>query len=144
MTDYSPSAVAVAAESFDAMILTRTVWGEARGEPHAGKLAVAYVVINRFKSGKWFAGKTVASTCMKAQQFSCWNAGDAKREKMCDATLADLDESQAAALAAVLGTQGDPTEGCTHYHYVGISPPWASGKQPHVTIGRHSFYKEID
>lgn len=131
------------ADSFDCAILTRTVWGEARSEPHAGKLAVAWVVMNRFKSGKWFAGKTIASTCLKSRQFSAWDHGDPNREKMCDATMADLGECQAAALAAMLGTQDDPTDGCTHYHFVGINPPWANGKQPHVTIGRHSFYKDI-
>jgi spore germination cell wall hydrolase CwlJ-like protein len=103
------------------------------------------VVLNRFRSGKWFAGKTIASTCLKAYQFSCWDVGDPNREKMCDATLADLDESQAAAVSAMLGTQSDPTDNCTHYHAVGIAPPpWTDGHTPHITIGRHSFYRGID
>lgn len=132
------------AESFDCAILTRTVWGEARGEPHLGKLAVAWVVVNRFRSGKWYAGKSIASTCLKAYQFSAWDTGDPNREKMCDATLADLDECQAAALAALLGTQDDPTDGCCHYLAEGANAAWADGLTPHRIIGRHLFYKGVD
>lgn len=40
--------------------LARTVWGEARGESLLGKEAVACVILNRHKSGKWFAAETVA------------------------------------------------------------------------------------
>ena len=128
---------------WDVMVLVRTVWGEARGEPLRGQLAVAYVVLNRWRSGKWFAGKTLASTCLKAHQFSAWNTGDLNREAMCDATDADLADCRAAARAAVEGSQSDPTDGCTHYHTVAVSPAWARGREPYITIGRHAFYKDV-
>ena len=44
----------------DIDILARTIYGEARGEKTAGKKAVACVIMNRYKSKKWFAGKTIA------------------------------------------------------------------------------------
>lgn len=133
-------------DAFDAAILSRTVFGEARGELWEGKVAVAWVIKNRWKSRKWYAGATIASTAMKAKQFSCWNDSDPNRPKMCDATDDELSECQAAAMAAILGTVPDPTDGCTHYHATTMEtyPPWALGKEPHRTIGRHSFYKEID
>ena len=54
----------------DLDILARTIYGEARGEKTVGKKAIACVVLNRYKSGKWFAGKTIAETCQKIYQFS--------------------------------------------------------------------------
>lgn len=133
-------------DSFDAAIVARTIYGEARGEPPDGKLAVAYSIVNRWKSKRWFAGKTLASTAMKADQYTCWSTRDPNREKMCDLADADLAECQAAALAAILGTVADPTDGCTHYHAAAMEtyPSWALGKAPRVTIGRHHFYKGVD
>ena len=46
--------------SKDVDILARTIYGEARGESEIGKRAVASVILNRYKSGKWFAGDTIA------------------------------------------------------------------------------------
>lgn len=57
----------------DIDILARTIYGEARGEKTAGKKAVACVIMNRYKAKKWFSGKTIAETCQKPWQFSCWN-----------------------------------------------------------------------
>lgn len=48
----------------------------------SAKRAVASVILNRYKSGKWFAGNTIAETCQfcvkgsKYHQFSCWNEDD--------------------------------------------------------------------
>ena len=67
-------------------ILARTIYGEARGEGLEGMEAVALVVINRVKAKKWFTGydlingvkiPSVAQTCLKRAQFSCWNKNDA-------------------------------------------------------------------
>ena len=43
----------------DVLTLARTVWGEARGEGTEGQKAVIHTVFNRFKSGRWYAGKTI-------------------------------------------------------------------------------------
>ena len=40
----------------DLQIMARTLWGEARGDGVEGIEAVARVIINRFKSQKWFTG----------------------------------------------------------------------------------------
>lgn len=63
----------------DLNILSLTVYGEARGESDAGKLAVAWTARNRaeadlHRDGRpdWW-GEGVAGVCLKSWQFSCWN-----------------------------------------------------------------------
>ena len=103
---------------------------------------MCWAIVNRWQSKRWFAGTTIASTAMKAKQFSCWNDNDPNRPKMCDATDDELKECQAAAMAAILGTVADPTEGCTHYLGPNAIADWAD--RPHdVAIGRHRFWRNI-
>ena len=74
----------------DVLTLARTVWGEARGEGTEGQKAVIHTVFNRFKSGRWYAGKTIAATCKKPWQYSCWNKNDPNRGKMEELTYIEL------------------------------------------------------
>ena len=74
----------------DIDILARTIYGEARGETDEGKRAVGLCILNRYRSNKWFAGNTIAETCQKPWQFSCWNKKDPNCEKITMATEAVL------------------------------------------------------
>ncbi len=56
-------------------LLARCIWGEARGEPIQGKLAVAHVVLNRVKAQSYY-GKTIRDVILKPWQFSCFNEND--------------------------------------------------------------------
>lgn len=130
--------------TFDEQIALRTLWGEARGEPEEGQRAVAHVLINRMRDGRW--GKTLATVCLSRLQFSCWNASDPNRELM--AALQD-DGAELAKLKPVLesalkATQ-DPTNGATHYFSVSmIQPPkWSVGATFCGQIGRHRFYRDV-
>ena len=80
----------------DLQILARTLFGEARGEGDEGLEAVACVIMNRYKSGKWFTGydvlngkkiPSVAQTCLKKAQFSCWNKNDPNYKLLCQRQL---------------------------------------------------------
>jgi len=128
----------------DAETLARTLYGEARGEGIDGMIAVAWVVRNRFESGQWFAGKTVAETCLKPAQFSCWNADDPNADLIVslypDERAAQW--SWFAAFGVLLGYWPDPTGGATHYHAIDVDPHWARGHTP-IAIGRHKFYRGI-
>ncbi len=123
--------------------MARTIWGEARGEAFAGKVAVAWVIRNRVEHPRWW-GRGIAEVCMKPFQFSCWNPGD-PNEKKCRAVSADdpaFVECLAAARACLEGKLPDPTNGSDHYHVDAGEPPyWAKGRAPLVAIGRHEFYK---
>ena len=55
----------------DIDILARTVYGEARSESELGKLAVAWVVVNRSRKYR----KGLGEICLLSIHFSCWNNG---------------------------------------------------------------------
>lgn len=130
--------------TFDEQIALRTLWGEARGEPEEGQRAVAHVLLNRMKDGRW--GKSLATVCLSRLQFSCWNASDPNRELM--AALQD-EGAELAKLKPVLEAArkepNDPTNGATHYFAISmIQPPkWAIGATFCGQIGRHKFYRDV-
>lgn len=119
----------------------RTVYGEARGEPADGQLAVACVIVNRARKGGWW-GDTLYKVCRRKWQFSVWNEGDPNRAKIEKASLAVLRPYFDHVLTAleVAGTDADPSMGACHYHTPSVAPRWARGHRPAVTIGNHMFY----
>lgn len=130
--------------------LAKTAWGEARGEPWIGKVAVVHVVLNRVKADSWW-GKDIEGVCKKPWQFSCWNEDDPNRPLMEKLELAkdqDFRECLAASAAAIWGLEFDPTDGCHHYmtkarRERGWPSSWGQTQEPHRTIGVHLFYKGI-
>lgn len=130
----------------DLDILTKTVWGEARGEPLAGKIAVARTVLNRWQSKKWFAGETIAETCQKPYQYSAWNWNDPNRLKMLNLSPESPDyiKCREAAEAAEKGDGPEWLQGCTHYRVIGTPAKWADGQTPAGRIGNHEFFRNIN
>ena len=126
------------------MTAARTLWQEARGEPLSGQIAVAHVLKNRLKSGKW--GDSIASVCLWRGQFSGWYVPrDPNFAGACN--LAD-DDPKLLALAeiikAALASTTDPTNGATHYYAPSIEPPpWISGATPCGQFGSQLFYKDV-
>jgi hypothetical protein len=127
----------------DREILIKTVWGEARGEPTNGKMAVAFVIINRTIKSQW--PNTIESVCLQPWQFSCWNDNDPNRGRVNNLNV----ESSEPVIAEVrrcveLVLQGlvtDNTNGADHYYADWIAVPhWAKGKTPSAVIGRHRFF----
>jgi N-acetylmuramoyl-L-alanine amidase len=130
----------------DLEIMSKTVYGEARGESYEGKVAVAYVIINRWLKKSWY-GDSIAGVCKKPYQFSCWNENDPNLNTLRYVKLSNSPPFVAcvkACLEAIGDVKKDITEGATHYHTSTISPKWAEGKVPVVEIGHHLFYNNID
>lgn len=129
----------------DLDVFARTIYGEARGERHAGRASVAHVVVNRVKLQGWY-GRTLAGVCLKPRQFSCWNGGDSNRRAVEAAHLEDTVFLECVGVAArvLAGAERDPTSGATHYHVRGIMPAWARDRQPCAAIGNHIFYRITD
>ena len=136
----------------DVLIASRTVYGEARGEPKNGKLAVAHVLINRWKrtDGQFAKDDTLATTCLRHLQFSIWNAGDPNFVKIHQVQI-DNDLFR-ECLRCVLEAIDEPdfTSGSTHYHTIAKPmfasdwpPVWAQGHVPVLTLGAHAFYNDI-
>lgn len=59
-------------ENYDT--LKKTIYHEARGEPHAGQIAVVSIIMNRTKDAREYFGITVSEVCKKSYQFECWYA----------------------------------------------------------------------
>lgn len=130
----------------DLDVAARTVYGEARGESWAGKVAVAWVLKNRAEDSRKRYGQGLAGVCQKPLQFSCWNQDDPNRPKLLAVTPADpsFRDCLAAVAWAVIGMEADPTHGAMHYQVTGTNAFWSAGHTPVATIGAHEFYVNID
>lgn len=123
--------------------LIRMVAFEAQNEPAIGKAAVAHVVLNRKKSGKW--GHKIKKIVTQPWQFEPWMT---RRREVENLSPDDPRYRKAARIAdAVLdGDIPDPPSGATHFlnetivrqRRGGSLPRWAQGEG--LVIGRHTFY----
>ena len=122
--------------------LIRTVAFEAANEPSLGKAAVAHVVLNRKKTGRW--GYQIKKIVTQPWQFEPWMT---RRREIENLSPDDPRYRRAARIAdAVLGGDiPDPTSGATHFlneaivrQRRGSLPRWA--QEEGLVIGRHTFY----
>ena len=127
-------------------VLTRTVFGEARGESAEGQAAVAWVIRNRAAKNRKYLGRTVKEACLMPHQFSCWNTNDSNRQKLLQLDTRDKTYVQILRIVEQVmnGTIKDNTQGSTHYHTDRVKPSWVTDKTPVATIGHHLFYNDID
>jgi len=128
------------------MLLAALVWGEARGEPWAGKLAVAWVVKNRVDAQKKYYGKDFVDVMLKRNQFSCFNHG-VSIERLRKDVMSDMKtwkDCVDAASYVLKGTVLDNTYGATYYVNKRLKGKlaWMKNLVHTVDIGNHSFYKE--
>ncbi len=130
----------------DLNILTRTLYGEARGEYKASGpgalIAVANVIMNRARKGGRFGG-TVKEVCLKPKQFSCWNENDPnyahlKGEELLKEPIYKICLEVAEKVGS--GSWPDLTRGCDHYHASSCHPSWANPEKIKLRLGRHIFY----
>lgn len=134
----------------DVLALARTLEGEAGNQGRQGKIAVASVILNRFKLKKWNAGKTIKETCLfcvKGQpyhQFSCWNDFDPVYKRIKDLQPEGMKESFDIAQDVIAGRIQSNVGLCTHYHTTKVAPKWSRGKLPAYKIGDHVFFDNVD
>jgi hypothetical protein len=124
--------------------IIRTIVFEASGEVEVGKAAVAHVILNRLRTGRW--GDTVKDVVTHPWQFEPWMT---KKRQIQNLSPADPRYRDAARIAdeVLSGASPDPTAGATHFlnptivreRRGGTLPGWAQGVgQP---IGNHTFFK---
>ena len=77
--------------------LIRTIAFEASGETEVGKVAVAYVVLNRKKSGKW--GDNIKAVVTSPDQFEPWMT----RRREIEGLSPNVPHYQSAAIIADTG-----------------------------------------
>lgn len=132
----------------DRIILALTIWAEARGEPVDGQIAVACVVRNRLRGGRW------RDVCLAPEQFSCFNEvpDDGPVARAATALMTGVDTpalAQAVWIAdgVMGGAARDNTHGATHYYAPaamvprGTVPAWAKGQTPVAQVGAQLFFK---
>lgn len=140
----------------DQDVVALTLYGEARGEPIEGLLAVGCVIRNRVTvdlghDGRpdWW-GEGYRGVCLQPKQFSCWNDGDPTQAAVVTAAQAIMHGTPDPWLAQCLwAAEGvtrdwlrDLTSGATHYHTDAVSPAWAKSMILTVRKGHHLFYRE--
>lgn len=137
----------------DRTILGLTVWGEARGEPVKGRIAVAWVIKNRAANRR----QTIAQVCLQRWQFSCWWGSDANAEAvrnrafrvLTGEVVADANwlETLQVAHQVLVGAVADPTEGADHYVTAALyedahRPAWVGIMRVTQRLGRHVFMSD--
>ncbi|MFU2327722.1 cell wall hydrolase [Pseudomonas sp. NFX98] len=134
----------------DRDILTRTLWGEARGEGLAGQIAVGWTIRNRVDDGKansWW-GESYAGVCQRPYQFSCWNKSDPNYAYLSGAKPIpprEFAQAQIAADQVMAGMVQDPTRGATHYYATSMPKPpvWVKGAKETLRLGHHIFFSDV-
>jgi spore germination cell wall hydrolase CwlJ-like protein len=119
--------------------LTDNIYYEAGHEPENGKIAVAYVTLNRVKSKQFHDSvcgvvkQKTGNTC----QFSWLCDGSASRKLNYDI----YNEVREIALFVYFNHAiiDDPSKGALYYHADYVNPRWKLDKT--TVIGRHIFYK---
>lgn len=114
--------------SSDVYLLAKLVYGEARGEPYTGQVAVAAVVLNRVKSSKF--PNTISGVIYQPYAFTAVDDGQIN--------LTPNETAKAAARDAMNGW--DPTNGCLYYYNPATATSsWIWSRPIVTTIGRHNF-----
>lgn len=109
-------------------LLARCVYAEARGEPYAGQVAIAAVVLNRVRSSSF--PNTVSGVIYQRGAFTCVSDGQINMTPNSTAYKAVTD--------AINGW--DPTNGCLYYYNPATATSkWIWSLKVELTIGRHSF-----
>ena len=114
--------------SGDLYLMARAVYGEARGEPYQGKVAVAAVILNRVRNKDF--PNTVSGVIYQPWAFTAVHDGQI-----------NLEPEAASYQAATDALNGwDPTYGSLYYYNPNTaSSSWIFSRQTTTVIGQHVF-----
>jgi N-acetylmuramoyl-L-alanine amidase len=117
-------------DSGDVQLLAHLIYGEARGEPYEGKVAVGAVVLNRTTDSRF--PKTLAGVIYQPGAFDAVSDGQI-----------DLAPDSGALNAARDAINGwDPSYGCVYYYNPNTATSsWIWSRPIIVVIGNHNFAK---
>ena len=127
-------------------LLAAAIFGEARGEPWAGKVGVGLTIRTRVDHpGHWNWGRNWREVITAPKQFSCFQ--DINLDKIKAAKKKNTDEWKECMMIAehVYHNRIDNHIGCpTHYHTAGVSPSWDKSMKYLGSIGGHLFYSCLE
>ena len=126
----SSNSTSSSSNSSNLNLLARLVYGEARGEPYSGQVAVAAVVLNRVKSSSF--PNTISGVIYQKGAFNVVDDGQIN--------LSPNDTAKKAAQDALNGW--DPSYGAIYYFNPSTATnKWIWSRPMTVTIGKHRFCK---
>ncbi len=126
----SSSSGSSSSNSSNVNLLARLIYGEARGEPYTGQVAVGAVVMNRVKSSSF--PNSISGVVYQSGAF------DAVRDGQIN--LSPDTTAKKAAQDAINGW--DPSYGAIYYFNPSTATnKWIWSRPMTVTIGRHRFCK---
>ncbi len=134
--------------------LATMVYGEARGEPEQGMVAVAYTAVNRA------AKKTVCNVVLAPKQYSIFNNNPVLKAAAMSLDVdphqknvieeAAWEQSVKVAQAVLRKEVPDPTFGSTHYLAPALMkikgykfPKWSREYKLVAVINSHKFYRKL-
>ncbi len=130
ITSNSSSSGSSSSNSSDVNLLARAIYGEARGEPYVGQVAVAAVILNRVKSSQF--PNTISGVIYQSGAFDAVSDGQIN--------LTPDSTAKKAAQDALNGW--DPTYGAIYYFNPSTATnKWIWSRPMTVTIGKHRFCK---
>lgn len=126
----SNSNSSVSTNSNDLNLLARVIYGEARGEPYTGQVAIGAVVLNRVRNSSF--PNTIAGVVYQSGAFDAVSDGQIN--------LTPNSTAKKAAQDALNGW--DPTYGAIYYFNPKTATnKWIWSRPMTVTIGNHRFCK---
>ena len=130
ITSSSSGSSSSSSNSSNVNLLARLIYGEARGEPYTGQVAVGAVVMNRVKSSSF--PNSISGVIYQSGAFDAVRDGQINLTP--DAT------AKKAAQDAINGW--DPSYGAIYYFNPSTATnKWIWSRPMTVTIGRHRFCK---
>lgn len=111
-------------------LMSQVIYGEARGEPYEGQVAVGAIILNRVSDSRF--PNTVAGVVYQSGAFTCVSDGQIN--------LSPDSTAKKAAQDAINGW--DPTHGSIYYFNPNTATSsWIWSRPQTVTIGKHIFCK---
>lgn len=150
----------IRAALIDRSVVGLTLWGEARGEPVEGKIAVGNVIRNRMTNPSLYRADSPSwkAVCLAVDQFSCWSTKNggasnyAQVMQQAELIVSDLPldpvlmECLYLADGIMSGVLQDRSHGATFYCttslYHAKPPVWVKNCTPLGAIGSQTFFKE--
>lgn len=120
--------------------LADNIYYEAGYEPEQGKVAVAFVTMNRLQDPRF--PKDICSVVKQRVKSTCQFSWFCENKRPAHAGVYHEARAVALKIYANYEQMRDVTEGALYYHADYVNPRWKLEKT--AVIGRHIFYKEKD
>lgn len=119
--------------------LARNIYFEAGGEPHAGKVAVAEVTMNRVKSKQY--PRTVCGVVHQKNRGTCQFSWVCQGKNKVRRNSEAWEDSVKIAESILISNKEYGIIGnAKHFHATYVNPDWAEHKRVIKKIGQHIFY----